>query len=192
MAGSLRAFRVDQRGDREAASNGRSRFEAYLQMGGHFYGIDQDDRHSFAIASILTALPPVMSPGYVLTDKRVRDVRPHWDDDNRLAFEVTLVSALPVEVSRQADFRWRSWQRERQMFGGDTLWSDPYDNDRPALLPTLAVRVPIAVELLPTPEFVRGVPVTAVAKQAVRVVCGELSRCLEPVLAGLDAAGVSA
>jgi hypothetical protein len=186
------AFVRDDWQDRDSASNGHSRFEVYLGLNTTRF-LDYDstptaDPVEFAVAALLVALPPVMSPGYVRTDSRVLDVIAHWDEEGRAALAVSLVSELPGRVTTAA--RTAGWRREG--IGSRRSWVDPGDNDRVVLLPTLTVRVPLFEVVLPVPVYRDAVPDAAVAKAAVAVLCAEVNRVLAPVLAMLDAVGVGA
>jgi len=190
----MNAFVRNEQHDLDAASNGRSRFEAYLGLNiRRFADYDNEptrDSIEFAVAALLTALPPVMAPGYVRTDSRVLDVALHRDDEGRVAVAVTLASALAARIEGEAAVRARGWRREGR--GSARSWVDPEDNDRLVLLPTLMVRVPLSGVVLPRPVYSRGLPDVAVAKVAVASVCDALNRALAPVLAMLDAVGVGA
>ncbi|MEO6088869.1 MAG: hypothetical protein ABIQ18_37740 [Umezawaea sp.] len=186
------AFVWEDRQDRDSASNGHSRFEVYLGLNTKRF-LDYDDTPTtdpveFAVAALLVALPPIMSPGYVRTDSRVLDVVAHWDEEGRAAVVVSLVSALPGRVTTAA--RTAGWRREG--IGSRRSWVQPDDNDRLTLLPTLTVRVPLSDVALPAPVYRDAVADVAVAKAAVAGLCGELNRVLAPVLAMLDAVGVGA
>lgn len=179
------AFRVDAYRDREQASDGVSRFGAYLRDRAGWFADLAGFPAEFAAAALRVALPPVMSPGYVVTHPRVREVGAHWDDEGRWAVEVTVVSQLPPAVAGVCR-RWRGWRRERDGFGGAQRWADPYDNDLPAALPLLLLRVPVPVDCLPAPCYRRGAPDPATAARAVTAVVGVLNRAVTPVLQDLD------
>ena len=190
----MEAFVPNERHDRDAASNRRSRFEAYLNLNvDRFLDYDREpttNADEFALAAFLIALPPVMAPGYVGTDARVLDVVAHWDGEDRPALSVSLVSALPSSPASLAGSRWSSWRRDG--YGSSRLWVEHVGNDRVVLLPTLTVRMPLSSVVLPTPVYCGGLPDVEVAKVAVASVCTGLNRALAPVLAMLDVAGVSA
>lgn len=181
------AFRVDEEGDRAGASDGESRFGAYLRRGDSRFEWAGVDRALFAAAALEMALPPVMSPGYVLSHSRVRGVEMRQDGEGRLAYAVTLVSASPAGLERECGLR-SGWARESAGFGGP-VWAEPERCDRAVVLPLLVVLVPVRAEVLPVPRHLdedERVPVVAVAKRAVRQMVGELNRVLVPVLEQLD------
>lgn len=183
-------FRIDP-DDRDSASDRVSRYGAYLRQHTAYFRYDDaptTDAAEFAAAAVRIAVPPIMSPGYVLIDRRVIDLTVHWDDDQRAAIAVTIVSALPDTVYRAIGRTWSGWRRDT--WGGEPRWSDHYDNDTPVAQPTLLTRVPLPVEHLPTPTYHAGTPDLATAQHAVRVVVDELNARLTPVLDALAEAGV--
>ncbi|GAA1347840.1 hypothetical protein [Saccharothrix algeriensis] len=188
MSCDARIFRVDDKRDRELASDGQSRFGAYLvQVASRFTGLE-DLPAEFAVAALHTALPPTMSPGYVSHDLRVTDVTERWDDEGRLAIAVTVASRLPTHLERVCG-RWRGWLRERELFGSEVRWSEPFDNDRLVALPMVQLWVPVPVESLPAPRYRAGAPDVTTAKNAVKTIVALLNQHLAPVL---DALGDSA
>ncbi|ATE53637.1 hypothetical protein [Actinosynnema pretiosum] len=181
------AFRVDDGGDRSAASDGVSRFGVYLERSG-FERVE--DAASFATSVVRVALPPVMSPGYVWQHPRVQDVSALRGDAGELVFAVSLVSALPAALEPMGR-RSLGWERKRS--AGQVSWLEPERWDRVALLPSLVVRVPVPVEALPAPRYrADGVPELGASKRAVRVVVAELERVVAPVLAVLEPHGAVA
>ncbi|GAB2869678.1 hypothetical protein [Lentzea nigeriaca] len=191
MSNDFKALWPDEKWDRELASNGSSRYAAYLHVSRFGGATDEGptmDPAEFAAAAVLTALSPVMSPGYLLTHPRVLDVVQRWDDDGRLAFAVTVAFMLPRALNREFCARWQSWHIDRRR---GTRWIEPWDNDRPAVLPSIELRVPVAADLLPVPKYSGGYADVAAAKQAVAVVCREVNRNVAPLLAFV-AAGVEA
>lgn len=179
---AAQAFRIDDGGDWSAASDGVSRFGAYLRQPGRFECVE--DPASFATSAMTVALPSVMSPGYVLTHPRVQDVSALRGDMGELVFVVSLVSALPAALEPQGR-RSLGWEQKR--FAGQVSWLEPQRCDRVVLLPGLVVRVPVPVEALPEPRYLDGgAPELEAAKRAVRVVVAELERVVAPVLAALE------
>ncbi|MEV8439224.1 hypothetical protein AB0425_17755 [Actinosynnema sp. NPDC051121] len=185
-------FRIDSR-DQDSASDHVSRYGAYLrQHHGRFRGYDgssmTQDPAEFAAAAFEVAIGPIMSPGYVVVDRRVVDVAVHWDDDRRAAIAVTFVSVLPEGVASILGRRWAGWHRDT--WGGEPRWSEHHDNDLLVAQPTLQTRVPLPVDYLPKPIYRAGTPDLRTAQHAVRVIADELNTRLTPVLDALVAAGV--
>lgn len=183
------AFRIDP-SDNESASDGESRYGAYLRIHAHQFHIDDEltlDPAEFATTAFTIAVSPLMSPGYVLAHRRVIDLSVHWDDDRRAAIAVSFVSALPDVVARTIDSAWAGWHRDS--WGGEPRWLEHDDNDRPVALPTLLTRIPVPVNDLPKPVYRHRQPDVATAQQAVRTLVTELNTKLAPVLDALTAGG---
>jgi hypothetical protein len=187
------AFWTDEIYDRDYASDGVSRYGAYLYSRAHLFAdLDDDgptsDAPTFAAVAFDIASSPVMAPGYVCHHSRVRHVSWCWDEDHRLAFEVQVVAPLPALIEKATSGRWAGWKRDRS-WSGDTWW-EPFDNDRPGAFTVVTVRVPLPVDLLPAPYYTaRGVPDLSTAKLAVTAVCGQLNTHLAAILAALEGGG---
>jgi hypothetical protein len=182
------AFWVEEDYDREYASDGRSRYGAYLAMHTReFTDTDVDaptaDPRLFAAAAFTIACAPIMAPGYVRRHPRVHGLSWCWDDEQRVAFEVGLVAPLPEPIAKLLSGRgWDGWQRYRQ------TWWEPDANDRPGAYTVVTVRVPLPAELVPTPAYTRaGLPELHTARHAVRAVCRQLYGHLDSII---TAAGV--
>jgi hypothetical protein len=141
---------------------------------------DGTDNVRFALAAWRIAQPPIMSPGYVRWHPRVVDNCEHWDDEGRVSLTIELATALPTQVARTTiGLGWAGWERYGER------WIEPYDNDCPAAFATLAIRVPLPSDLLPSLDCGIGTAPTYRAQSAVRVICGLINSKLEPVLGGL-------
>jgi hypothetical protein len=97
-AALLRVCWVDRGYDRAAASDGVSRYGAYLADKAGLFdpwdaapdGITRDPVE-FAIAAFTVATGPIMAPGYVRWHGRVRNHGATWSEhDGRLVLSVTL------------------------------------------------------------------------------------------------------
>jgi hypothetical protein len=180
---------VDADWDRARASDGVSRYGAYLR--GHaeafapLYGADAGgitlDAGEFAAAALRVATGPVMSPGYVRWHPRVLDhTVSHGDDPEpgRLVCGVTLAISLP----RWLGVPWWSWT---ERFGDP--WREP-DDDRHAALARLALRWPLPISALPLPRppATPGGPNLRDAKASVAALVGVINATAGPVLAALE------
>jgi len=184
----LRVCWIDREHDRAAASDGVSRYGAYLRdHAGLFdpWGEAPDgvtaDPVEFAIAAFTIATGPIMSPGYVRWHGRVRAyAAAHSEDDGRLLLSVTLAAPSPVRLP----YDWRGW--DRGLFGDDFL--EP-DDRRPTGLARLELRWPVPTDQLPTPRRPRrpGVPNRGDATGAVAVLVEQVNATVRPVLAELEA-----
>jgi hypothetical protein len=178
---------VDRDHDRPAASDGVSRYGAYLRDHAALFdpwgeaadGVTADPVE-FSIAAFKVATGPIMSPGYLRWHGRVRDHGAgRSEHDGRLVLSVTLAVPSPVRLG----WDWRGWERD---FHGD--WLEP--NDRhPVGLARLKLRWPVGTDRLPTPGPPRrpGVPNLADAARAVVVLVDQVNATVGPVLAELEA-----
>lgn len=127
---SARTFVVNDAYDRDMASDGCSRYGAYLrERCAMFYDDDEPETDSvrFALAAWRVAQPPIMWPGYVRSHPRVVGQREHWDDDGRPAVAVELAIGMSSSISRSiASNSWRDWCRDSV----GERWVEPYDNDQ--------------------------------------------------------------
>lgn len=181
------AFTTDDRVDRERASDGVSRYGAYLAQRQYAFHEDDEptaDRVAFALAAWSIAGSPIMSPGYVSCHPRIQGTEVHWDDDHRAAIAVEIAVPAPLAAGKLPS-RWRGWTCDHWA----RRWLDPYVNDRVTALTTLTVRVPLDPTELPIPKYVSGTPNTTTAKRAVAAICRRLNAELDGLLDALDTSG---
>jgi hypothetical protein len=185
---------VDQDWDRSRASDGVSRYGAYLRghtelfdySWGEVPGSITEDPGEFAIAALQVATGPIMSPGYVRWHPRVLDYKlSHGEnpEPGRLVCSVTLATSLPLWLGSP----WWSWT---ERFGDP--WCDP-DDARHAALARLELRWPVAVATLPRPHRPArpGQPNLRDAKASVRALAAAINQTAGPVLAKLEGGGAS-
>lgn len=179
-------FVVDDDDDQTYASNRHSRYGAYLAHNADMFISALDDRVGFALAAWAIANSPIMTPGYVRAHPRVLDTLTGWDSDYRPAITVALAAPMPATLATTAVGSWLSWQHTGH--GDREYWYEPEHFDRPVVLATVAMRVPIPVGRLPEPRYHgtrRPVPDTATAQHAVRELCRVLNVDLAAVVAAL-------
>ena len=198
------ALWVDRDYDREHASDGISRYGAYLRDAAFEPWTDHDQAVEWAVFAWRRATGPVMSPGYVRYHPRVlaaRLERSGWDGS--LVAGVDLVSSWPAQLKAAAasglrlggrDAHWQDWPAEYR--GGDTVsYYEPSEADvaaRPYLLATVSLRFTVPSAELPEPPATSAALLSA-GRQAVAVVVAELNRIVGPVLrAGLGNASPTA
>jgi hypothetical protein len=193
MSTAPAAFWVDGDYDREYASDGVSRYGAYLRDAAFEPWTDHDQAVEWAVFAWRRATGPVMSPGYVRYHPRVLGAqleRSGWDGS--LVAGVTLVSAWPeqftaalVRAVRLGDKEayWQDWPTEYRG-GGTTCYYEPSEADvaaRPYLLTTLSLQFTVPPTALPQPPAT-STAVLSAGQQAVAVVVAELNRIVGPVL----------
>ncbi|MFD9692332.1 hypothetical protein ACFWXO_41965, partial [Kitasatospora sp. NPDC059088] len=147
---------TDDAYDRERASDGRSRYGAYLAARADQLLDDGApmDAASFAVAAWRIATSPVMAPGYVRVRPDLAALTPTVADNYRmmLHFEVPLRHrALATRPARVQD-----WSAHRPVWG-DERWQcltepDPEYPGRPALLVTATLLVSVPAEILTSPS----------------------------------------
>jgi hypothetical protein len=193
MSAAPTAFWIDRDYDREQASDGISRYGAYLRDATFEPWTDHDQAVEWAVFAWRRATGPVMSPGYVRFHPRVlsaRLERSGWDGS--LIAGVSLVSAWPEQLTRalvrvvrldDRDVYWQDWPTEYR--GDTTCYYEPSEADiaaRPYLLTTLSLQFTVPSAALPQPPATPAALLSA-GQQAVAVVVAELNRIVVPVLA---------
>jgi hypothetical protein len=187
MTAELLVCWIDRDYDRDRASDGVSRYGAYLRDHAHRFDPWQDapdgvtgDPVQFATAAFKVAIGPIMSPGYVRWHGGVCGYDAgRSEDDGRLVLSVTLAVPSPVRLL----WSWRGWERD---------FHDRYlapDDRRPVGLVRLELRWPVGTDQLPAPSRPRrpGVPNLGDATRAVAVLVDQVNATCGPVLAELEA-----
>lgn len=185
-------FWVDSGYDRDYASDGVSRFGAYLRDAAFEPWTDDDQAVEWAAFVWRRATGPVMSPGYVRHHPRILAAqleRSSWDGS--LAAAVSLVSPRPAEFKTPLarlvtlggkDAYWQDWPTER--LGGTTRFFEPGEADvaaRPYLLATASLHFTVSPAGLPEPPATPAALLNA-GQQAVAAMVAELNRIVGPVL----------
>ncbi|MGW5410747.1 hypothetical protein [Actinomadura geliboluensis] len=189
-------FWVDEEYDREYASDGVSRYGAYVRdrLDSSFaecwetWGEPSSRRVEFASAAWRTATGPVMAPGYVRSNSRVlgaRVERSQWDGS--LIAAVSLVAPWPAALARSLDWqggrRWRDWPTELRGDGYDFV--EPTEQDvagAPFMQASLALTFTVPVDQLPEAPEGPDDGVEDCARQAVEGLVVDLNRAVGPVL----------
>jgi hypothetical protein len=173
---------VDDATDRERASDGRSRFGAYLRQHAHRLHIDGEPLDAYEFAAVVwpIACPPVMTPGYIRLRGDVHEIAPVWAENDgggqHLAFEVRVPLAAPVPAG------WDGWHRTRRERDSEQVWQDP-GTDRPALLTTATLRLPADDTWgLPAPRHTDPARLVDDAKQAVAAIARAVNEYAGPVV----------
>jgi hypothetical protein len=187
------AFWVDDEYDREQASDGISRFGAYVRRAARTWSWDdpQSQRAWFAVMAWETATPPVMSPGYVRRHPRVRRSRVEFNPwDATLTGVVELVTSWPQALARsrgwQRDGWWLDWPVES--CGEAVFYREPGEDETAAhryLMASARLVFPLPVRRLPAaPAGPRGAEEAAC--DAVRVLVAAMDAVVAPVIEALE------
>jgi hypothetical protein len=169
------------------ASDGQSRYRAHLaqnvdrfRYGGEALTVDPAE---FTAAAFVVASPPIMSPSYVGRHPRVVHAMPCWDIDRRCAIHLELAIPLAARIADQLPPRVGGWRWDPS----STRYYEPDENNEPTACMRLAVRVPLAVDLLPQPAYGRdGVPDVDIAKRALRALCAHANSLLTHLIISLE------
>jgi hypothetical protein len=179
---------VDADWDRSRASDGISRYGAYLRGHTELFDTWQEapdgitrDPGEFAVAAFQVATGPIMGPGYVRWHPRVLDYKVSHGDNpepGRLVCRITLATSLPLRLGSPW-WSWTTWLGEP--------WCEPDDN-RHAAMASLTLRWPLQVASLPRPQPPRrpGVPNLADAKASVAALVAAINATAGPALAKLE------
>lgn len=187
------AFWADRHYDREHASDGVSRYGAYLRDAAFEPWTDDDQAVEWAVFAWQRATGPVMSPGYVRYHPRVltaRVERSGWDGS--LVAGVNLVSSWPGQLKStlatglklgDTNAYWQDWPA-RYADGDAIAYYEPSEADvaaRPYLLTTVSLQFTVPSAALPKPPASSAALLSS-GQQAVAVVMAELNRIVGPVL----------
>jgi hypothetical protein len=187
------AFWVDRGYDRERASDGISRYGAYLRDAAFEPWTDHDQAVEWAVFAWRRATGPVMSPGYVCYHPRVLSAhleRSSWDGG--LAAGITLVSSWPEQLKSalvrsvrlgDKESYWHDWPTEHRC--GDIYYYEPSEAHvaaRPHLLTTVSLHFTVPSTALPEPPVTCAARLSA-GQRAIAVTVAELNRVVSPVLA---------
>ena len=208
---NLTAFWADGDYDRDSASDGGSRYGAYVrerlewfQDAGCWEWDDSAPRYAAVAWRIATG--PVMAPGYVrMHPKILNAVVERSDWDGSLLACVDLITGWPHGLERSREWRdgkwWRDWPADT--LGGQETYCWPGGQDlatNPYLLASASLRFavppgqlprpparPAFTELDPPPPARDDLRILAEAAQrSVEVLAAELNRVISPVLATLE------
>ncbi|WP_327073855.1 hypothetical protein OG196_23510 [Kitasatospora purpeofusca] len=179
---------VDDIRDREQASDGHSRYGAYLAQ-------HADDFHEdgaplrpveFAIAAWRTATAPVMAPGYVAVRPDVYPLDVYRDHHGNPGF-CAKVGLRHGDLARRPDHRLRARDWERDPWGRHDdpfpVLISPERTDRPAVLVAATLLLPIPDDILLRPTAARpGRTLTHEAKQVVAALAAHANTHLSPLV----------
>jgi hypothetical protein len=186
--------RVDEVYDREFASNGVSRYGAYVRSRAHLFADEGTplDPVGFTVLAWEIANSPVMSPGYVRRRPDIEAVTcRHSEEPGALVADVEVRVRWPAELPRSGPLAgWRSWALEDSWGDQPPRNVEPGD-DKPALLITAHMWVPIPELSLPAPRWptLPGDVNVADAKRAVAAVCRHVNAAAGPVVSALRGSG---
>lgn len=142
---------IEHQHDRDAASDGVSRFGAYLRQ-----NLDQfdkyQDREGFAVSAWYVATHE-MTPGYVRFRPDLHGIDLDQDEyDHGLVATVHVPLLAPRSALSAAGPGAETWRRSTDRFTDTNIYeAPPRQAGRAALLPTIDVRVAVDAAALPEP-----------------------------------------
>ncbi|WP_051812608.1 hypothetical protein [Kitasatospora sp. MBT63] len=166
---------TDDDHDRSHASGNHSRYGAHLAQHLHLLNDDGEPPRpvDFAAIAWLVATGPIMAPGYVRIRPDLHALTTFVADDHRLALRIAV--PLRHHTLTRRPTRTLDWERQHNPWH-DQRWAcfdGPELADRPALLVTADLLIPVPDRLLITPTTTRpGTTLTRDAKAAVRALAG--------------------
>ncbi|WP_406091478.1 hypothetical protein [Kitasatospora purpeofusca] len=179
---------VDDIRDREQASDGHSRYGAYLAKYADDFHEDGEPLRpvDFAAVAWSVATAPVMSPGYVDVRPDVQPLTVRRDHDGRAVLG-TKVGLRHSDLARRPAGRLRALDWERNPWDRpDEPWPvliGPDRTDRPAVLVTATLLVPVPDDILLQPTAARpGRTLTHEAKQVVAALAAHANHALAPLV----------
>ncbi len=198
------AFWIDYGYDADHASDGASRYGAYVRMAAGtvfaecWDGTWDSPAHRaarFAAAAWQTATGPVMAPGYIRMHPRVLSARTEVNGwDGSLTGAVTLAAPWPAPLARSGDWRggqrWQDWPLQHTL-GGPDFYREPGEDELtrgPYLLAKARLLFPLAAGALPAaPDGPRDA-LEDTARTAAEALVSAMNTAVAPVLDALERA----
>ncbi|MGW7445646.1 hypothetical protein [Kitasatospora sp. NPDC054795] len=178
---------IDDIADREQASDSHSRYGTYLARHAEDFHEDGEPLRpvDFAAVAWSVATFPVMAPGYVAVRPDVHPLTVRRDHDGRAVLG-TKVGLQHGDLARRPAGRLRTLDWERNPWHAHEPWPvliGPDRTDRPAVLVTATLLVPVPDSILVQPTAARpGRTLTHEAKQAVAALAAHANSTLAPLV----------
>ncbi|MCP2337903.1 hypothetical protein [Actinomadura rupiterrae] len=192
-------FWLNEHYDRDRASDGISRYGAYLRQNLHRFdpwgeGVDTDPA-DFTAAAWQVATSPIMSPAYLACRwDRVLSTAIQRAENGAALANLELAATAPRELDGRITSGWNTWTHDR----GLRAYLEP-SQEQMALYPTLLPRVnlllPVPAAKLhqpsPTltgqrPDKVTDALLTGAAKRVVATLAVALNELLVPIVAAME------
>lgn len=199
---TVAAFWIDDEYDRQMASDGRSRFAAYVRRAAAtaewadcWNGSWDDDAVRavrFASEAWRLATTPVMSPGYVRCHPRIRSARVEvnpWDTSLTAAVEILIPQPRQLAAARDSGDGSLWWDWRQGTCGGESVYLEPGDQELSRyryMLASTKLAFPLPADGLPPAPDGPGDWIEDAAQRAVTVLCTELQHVVGSVLAVLE------
>jgi hypothetical protein len=199
MAADGSAFWIDYDYDRENASDGISRFGAYVRQSSllaESWDGTWDDQQvrqvRFADAAWVTATTPVMSPGFVRRHPRVISAAVQFNAwDATLNGAIQLITPWPHVLASSRDWRrdvwWQDWPMETL---GGARWREPDEHElvgHAYLMASAWLVFPLRIPAgLPSAPSGPDDGVEAAAREAVATLVRVMNAVVAPVIEALE------
>jgi hypothetical protein len=198
---SATAFWIDHEYDRDKASDGISRYGAYIRQristsfAACWNGTPGDSgRERFAAAVWRTATSSVMVPGYVRRHPRITGAqveRNEWDGS--LTGIVELIIPWPDALASSREWRpgqwWQDWPTEPSFGTGREVYTEPTGEaltKHPYLMASAALAFPLHPQALPAAPTGPRDDLEGKARRAVAALVTELNHVITPVISALE------
>lgn len=188
---------VDDRYDRENASDGHSRYGAYLRQNSNLFRDSWSDEPApvtdpaeFAVHAWTVATGPIMFPGYVRVRPDLGRITLHRDEDDHSLYADIHVPLRHHHIGGNAKrfpYAWQDWEQESN-YSGETYLelSEPRSSKKPAVLAATTVRVSGSEwPHLVTPTAYEGRTLVDEAREAVTVLARHINDDAGPIVARL-------
>lgn len=183
---------VDEESDRTGASNGYSRYGAYLDSRPtEFHEDEQPDTpleaEDFAAAAWRVATPPVLI-GYVVQRPDINSITAAYTENGDLLFKVEVpLWHGDLSSDRRPRYPWQDWTTQYDIAARDDTYRRAFEPDikggRPAVLTVTNILVSAAGWDLPAPRHTRGRGLAEEAQHVVREIARQVNRHAGPMVA---------
>lgn len=191
---STKLVSVDEVGDRTGASNGYSRYGAYVEARPTEFHEFEDPQtplsaDEFAAAAWRVATPPVLI-GYVMVRPDLDSITTTFTENGDLVVRVAVplwFSDLPGD--RRPRYPWQDWTTQYDISTRDEKYRRTVEPeikaDRPAVLTMANVVIPTANWDLPAPQHTKGRGLVDEAQAVVREIARQVNAHAGPMVAHL-------
>ncbi|MGW7268283.1 hypothetical protein [Streptomyces sp. NPDC054842] len=185
---------VDETADRERASNGHSRYGAYIaDRPAKFHEYDSPGTcltaDEFAAAAWEVATPPILI-GYVNLRPDIQSVTTHYTDNSELLIKVSVpLWHTGLAADRRPRYPWQDWTTEYDYGTRDDRYRAAYQpdikGDRPAVLTESHILIATTGWDLPAPQHTEGRALVEEAKHVVHEIVRRVNTEAGPMVAQL-------
>ncbi|MFI6909786.1 hypothetical protein ACIBKY_51585 [Nonomuraea sp. NPDC050394] len=190
------AYRLNHDQDSTSASDGISRYGAYLRLNAHKFAaaFEYANAADFAAVAFEVATAPIMTPAYAQEHRRIITTRLAPFSEHLIA-RVELVTGRPDALRAPAfrgESRWYGWPTSASAFGAHSYLPDSDDiAERSYLLTSTTAHFALTAAELPLPAGPDD-EIELHAMRALEIVIDQLNDVLNPIIAALERDGMGA